>query len=65
MKASITDYEDISRQTKNLTSKMKAFIMAQETPVTAIGSRICVTLPLEMVSNVCKEWKDLKQRRKK
>lgn len=63
MKASITDYEDITRQTKHLTSKMRAFIMAQETPFQVVGKRLCVTLPLEMVSNVCKEWKDLKKKR--
>lgn len=64
MKASITDYEDISRQTKNLTSKMKAFIMAQDPPFTVIGGELCVTLTLDMVSTVCKEWKDLKRKKK-
>lgn len=60
MKATRQDYEDISRQTKHLTAKMKAFIMAQEAPFTVIGKRLCVTLPLEMVSEECKKAKKRK-----
>jgi hypothetical protein len=54
------DYADIESQCKNLTARMRAFIMAQETPVSVIGKRICVTLPLEWVAEEIKKGKKKK-----
>ena len=51
------DYQDIERQTKALTNRMRAFIMTQDPPATVIGKRICVTLPLEWISEELKKGK--------
>lgn len=58
--ASHLDYKDIEHDTKALTNRMRAFIMAQNPSATVIGKRICVTLPLEMVSEECKKAKKRK-----
>lgn len=51
------DYKDIEHDTKALTNRMRAFIMAQNPSATVIGKRICVTLPLEWISEELKKGK--------
>ena len=57
MKATSRDYDAITRDTQHLTARMRAFIMAQYPPATVVGKRICVTLPLEWISEELKKGK--------
>jgi hypothetical protein len=60
-KATIDDYNEITRQTKHLTNAMRTTILAQGSDaLKVVGGQLMVTLPLEMVSEECKKAKKRK-----
>ena len=65
MKATQADYDEITRIVSDLSSNLKASIMAQgHDAISVIGKQIFVNLPLNAVSELCKEVEGLKARNK-